>query len=105
MKALTMFNELGFKLYDSCESSLLYKYETDYDEAIVYFDLLNNRYYTHWSRFVDNNEQTFVPMEKRPESTKHSCTYGHWQVETDHEIDVKLHNAIHQQMVELGWIK
>lgn len=104
MKALTMFNELGFKLYNSLETSLLYKYESDYDKIIIHFDLQNKTYYTTWSRFVDNNEQTFVPMNKRPQNIKHSCRYGHWQVE-QHSIGVKEHNAIHQQMIELGWIK
>lgn len=105
MKARTMFNELGFKLHNSSNSFLLYKFATDYDEIIVYFDLKKRTYYTNWSRFVDKNEQTFVPMEKRPQSTKHSCYYGHWQAEMYNEINIEQHNAIHQQMIELGWIK
>lgn len=103
--ALMMFNELGFKLYDSGEYFLLYKYETDYVKVLVYFDLQQKTYYTTWSRFIDNNKQAFVPMAQRPQNTKHSAKYGHWQAEMYHEINVKQHEAIHQQMLELGWIK
>lgn len=103
--ARTMFNELGFKLYVSDENTLLYKYETDYDKVTVRFDLQNKTYSTTWSRFVDNNERSFVPMAQRPQNTKHSCYYGNWQVEMWHEISAEQHNAIHQQMIELGWIK
>lgn len=101
--ALTLFHELGFNLYNSGEYFLLYKYESDYDAIFVYFDLLKKTYYTSWSRFVDNREGVFVPMNERPQNIKHSARYGHWQMEAYHEINVKLHNAIHQQMIELGW--
>lgn len=104
-KARTMFNELGFKLYNSGEDFLLYKYETDYDEIVVRFDLLMQTYHTTWSRFIDKNEQAFAPMTERPQNTKHSCYYGHWQAEFGNEIGVKLHSTIHQQMIELGWLK
>lgn len=105
MNALQMFNELGFKLYDSREEYLLYKYETDYEEIFVWFDFPKKTYRVDWHRFVDNNEIVFVPMSERPQNTKHSAKYGHWQAEMYYEIDVKLHNAIHQQMQELGWIE
>ena len=103
-KAQTMFSELGFKLYSTTESKILYKYETDYEEIVVFFDLENKSYYTTYSRFIDNNERAFVPMSERPQNTKHSCYYGHWQAEMWHDVDIKQHNAIHQQMIELGWI-
>lgn len=105
MKALTMFDELGFKLHNSSESFLLYKFATDYDEILVHFDLELKRYYASWSRFIYNHEPMFVPMNERPQHLKHSAKYGHWQAEMITTIDVRLHNAIHQQMIELGWIK
>lgn len=73
MKALSMFNELGFKVCNSSERCLLYKFATDYDEVIVYFNLEMETYYTNWSMFVDRPEMAFVPMSERPENIKHSC--------------------------------
>lgn len=52
-----------------------------------------------------DNLYDYVPMAKRPKDLKHTCRYGHWQHETSVYIDAKLHNAIHKQMIELGWIK
>lgn len=103
--ALTMFNELGFKLYNSGEDFLLYKYETDYDEVFIRFDLSKKTYRVDWHRFVDNDEMVFVPMSERPQNIKHSAKYGHWQAEMYYEIDIRQHEAIHQQMRELGWIE
>lgn len=44
-------------------------------------------------------------LTERPQNIKHSAKYGHWQAEFGNEIGVKLHSAIHQQMIELGWLK
>lgn len=104
-KAQAMFNDLGFKLYNSGEDFLLYKLETDYDKVLVNFNLELKTFYTDYHRFIDNSEAVFVPMNVRPQNIKHSAKYGHWQMESYHQINVNLHNAIHQQMVELGWIK
>ena len=103
--AITMFKELGFKLYNSGESFLVYKFATDYDEVVVHFDLELKTYYASCSRFVDHHDRVFVPMNERPQNIKHSAAYGRWQCETICKINAKLHNAIHQQMIELGWIK
>lgn len=103
--AQKMFTELGFELYSSTKSVMLYKYATDYEEIVVFFDLENRTYYASYSRWVDNSERTFVPMSERPQNTKHSAYYGHWQTESWHNVDIEQHNAIHQQMIELGWIK
>lgn len=103
--AQKMFSELGFKLYSSTKSVMLYKYETDYEEIVVFFDLENKSYYASYSRFIDNKERAFVPMSERPQNIKHSCAYGHWQTESWHVFDIQQHNAIHQQMIELGWIE
>ena len=105
MKSRTMFNELGFKLHNSGESFLLYKFATDYDEVTVRFDLENKSYSTTWSMWVDNDMETFVPMSARPQNIKHSAKYGCWKAQMWHDINVEQHNAIHQQMIELGWIK
>lgn len=102
--ALRMFKELGFSLIHSDEEYLLYQYKADYDEVTVYFDLQKKTYHSTWSRFVNNNEGALVPMAQRPQNIKDSCRYGHWQREGYHEIDVEQHKAIHQQMIELGWI-
>ncbi len=103
--ARTMFNELGFKLYNSGEDFLLYKYETDYDEVFIRFDLSKKTYSAESYMFIDNSDMVFVPMEQRPKNIKHSAKYGHWQREFTYGIEVKHFEAIHQQMIELGWLK
>ena len=105
MNAIKMFKELKFNLYNQGEDFLLYKYETDYDEMSVRFDLTLKSYEVTWHRFIDNDDRVFVPMEQRPQNIKHSATYGHWQLESYCSIGVKLHNAIHQQLIALGWIE
>lgn len=105
INALTMFNELGFTLYNSSESCLVYKFATDYDEVCVHFDLELKTYSANYHRWIDNDEPTFVPMNARPQNIKHSAKYGHWQRDMEYQFDIKLHNAIHRQMIELGWIK
>lgn len=102
--ALRMFQALKFSLLNSSETLLLYKYATDYDEVSVHFDLEQKTYLVSWNRWVDNSEETIVSMNARPQNTKHSSRYGHWQREIFNEISVELHKAIHQQMRELGWI-
>ena len=42
--AMSMFRELGFKLYNSGEDFYLYKYETDYDKVFIRFDLRLKNY-------------------------------------------------------------
>lgn len=86
-----MFNELGFKLHNSSGSFLLYKFATDYDEIVVRFDLLMQTYHTTWSRFIDKNEQAFVPMTERLQNIKYSAKYGRWQAQMWHNIDVIVH--------------
>ncbi len=105
-KAVTMFSELGFKIYSSDEDFLLYKYEKDYDQMTIYFDLQQKIYNVHQSRFI-NREDEFgaVPISERPQNMKYSCLYGHWQMNIGCKIGLELHNAIHQQMIELGWIE
>lgn len=104
-KAITMFRELGFTLYDSSERFLLYKFATDYDKMFVHFDLELKNYYVARSRFIDNCMPVFVPMNKRPQNIRHSAKYGYWQADMITHVDIRLHNAIHQQMIEFGWIK
>lgn len=102
--AKTQFQKLGFSLFYEKDSYLIYKFKTDYDNLYIHFNFELKTYYVGWERFIDNAERVFVPMKERPEATKHSAFYGHWQRETVVEIDSRIHNAIHQQLIELGWI-
>lgn len=105
-KAITLFKNLGFNLCNSNNDFLLYKYETDYEELLILFDLLQKAYRVDLSRFIDNNEKgSLIPMSKRSQNIKHSAIYGHWQKEGYCEIGIELHNAIHQQIIELGWVE
>lgn len=105
-KAITLFRDLGFNLYNSGKDFLLYKYETDYEEVFIHFDLSKKTYCAYWNRFIDNNEKgSLIPMSKRPQNIKHSATFGHWQKEVYCEIGIELHNTIHQQIIELGWVE
>lgn len=101
--AKTMFNELGFKLNNSGEN-LLYEFETDYDAIWVIFDLDLRTYSVGSYRFIEKRDKDWVPMKDRPQNIKHSSRYGGWQIDNFYDISIALHNAIHQQMKELGWI-
>lgn len=103
MSAKELFNKLKFNLTTSDDKWLIYEYKTDYDKIYVYFYKDKKTYKTHWFRFIDNTERTFVPMNERPENIKHSASYGYWQIDQP-EICNELHNAIHQQLIEFGWI-
>lgn len=101
--AKTMFNELGFNL-DNLGKNLLYEFKTDYDEILVVFDLDLRTYSVSLYRFIEERDKYWVPMKDRPQNMKHSSCYGGWQIESFYDISIALHNAIHQQMKELGWI-
>lgn len=104
MEAKDLFRDLGFIILNQDKNVLVYSHKDDYNEMFVYFDLMIEMYSVTWHRFIDNLYD-YVPMAKRPKDLKHTCRYGHWQHETSVYIDAKLHNAIHKQMIELGWIK
>lgn len=103
MKAIKLFNGLNFNLTTADDKLIIYKYETDYDKIFVYFFMDRKVYEVESFHFVDNTERTFVPMEERPENIKHSATYGHWQ-KWNFVVWVELHNAINEQLKELGWV-
>lgn len=103
MSAKELFNKMNFNLLNSTDDELIYEYKTDYDKVYVYFYLNKKAYEIHSMRFIENTERTFVPMEDRPENIKHSAFYGYWGTENS-QTGVELHNAIHQQLIELGWI-
>lgn len=103
MEAKDLFRKLGFKKIAQNDSYLVYLYEDDYTKLSVHFELPFEMYCVNYEIFIDGFVD-FVPMKDRPENAKHSCRYGHWQRE-DFLINTKLHNAIHQQLIELGWIK
>lgn len=105
MRANDLFNDLGFKKNIHSNTFLVYLFETDYDKLYVNFDLVLKRYYLISERFIDRNDIDFIPMEERPQNIKHSAHYGHWQSDNCIFISMELHNAIHQQLLELGWIK
>ena len=105
MKANNLFNDLGFKKNINSNTFLVYLFETDYDKFYVNFDLVLKRYYLTYERFIDRSDIDFIPMEERPQNIKHSASYGHWQSDNCIFISMELHNAIHQQLLELGWIK
>lgn len=108
MKANDLFKDLWFKKNIQSDTFLIYSFETDYDKLYVDFDLVLKIYYLISERFIDRldrNDIDFIPMEERPQNIKHSSHYGHWQSDNCIFIDMKLHNAIHQQLLELGWIK
>ena len=105
MTAIEKFAKIGLKLYNKTEYGITYKLESDYVEMSIHFDFQMKNYYIHLESFIDKNEPIFVPMADRPKETKHSARYGHWQAQMDVDIDVRLHCAIHQQMIELGWIE
>ena len=105
MKANDLFKDLGLKRNINTNTFLAYLFETDYDKLYVEFDLVLKRYGIFSERFIDRNDANFIPMEERPQNIKHSCAYGYWEVDNYKVIDMKLHNAIHQQLIELGWIK
>ena len=103
-EAKTMFNKLGFKLVNS-DGNLLYQFKTDYIEVWVAFGIDLKTYSVREYRFIEIKGKEWIPMKDRSESTKHSCKYGWWQIENFYDISIELHNAIHRQMEELGWIK
>ena len=105
MRANDLFNDLGFKKNINSNTFLVYLFETDYDKLYVNFDLVLKRYYLTYERFIDRSDIDFIPMEERPQNIKHSASYGHWQSDNCIFISMELHNAIHQQLLELGWIK
>lgn len=104
MEAKDLFKDLGFIILNQDKNVLVYSHKDDYNRRFIYFDLKCWLYTATYERFIDNLYD-YVPMAKRPKDLKHTCRYGHWQHETSVYIDAKLHNAIHQQMIELGWIK
>lgn len=105
MRANDLFRDLGLKKIVQNNTTLNYLRETDYEMLHVNFDLTLETYCITYERFIDRDDIVFVPMNERPENIKHSCGYGHWQSEMYIDVGVKLHNAIHQQLIELGWIK
>ena len=104
MRASDLFKELGFNSIGSV-SSIVYAYETDYDRFYVNFELEMKRYCITHSRFVDRNDVNWVSMNRRPQNVKHSARYGTWVSENCIFVDEKIHNAIHKQLLELGWIE
>lgn len=80
--AKTMFEELGFKLDCIQKEFLLYTQRTDYNSIYVEFEMGLKSYSVK----------------------KYIKGCGGWFRE-DCLVSPDLHNAIHQQMIELGWIE
>lgn len=104
MKASNLFKEIGFRR-EGNPRSITYRWKTDYDELCIDFDLEMKRYSTTSARFIDRTDVAFVSMKGRPELTKHSARYGHWVSDNCIFVNMKIHNAIHKQLLELGWIE
>lgn len=104
MNALSIFHKLGFELYNSGEDFLLYKYGNANDEMYVRFDLTLKSYSVYAYRFKVYSDDDFIPMSDRTQIIRHCSTFGRWVAEVQFVIDIKLHNAITEQMRELGWI-
>ena len=104
MEAKDLFKELEFKILSQDKNLLVYSCEDDYNKVFINFDLKYKRYNITWEKFIDHLYNV-VPMAERPKENRHSGYYGHWQNQTNIYINAKMHNAIHQQIVELGWIK
>lgn len=105
MKASDLFKELGFEKRYENESFLIYSFATDYDNMCVYFELPMKRYNVTYERFVDRTDVDFIAMDERPQDIKHSASYGHWERDNSVFVGVELHNAIHKQLSELGWVE
>ena len=105
MEARVSLSDLGFRKITQSNSDLVYAYEDDYVKVYVHFNLTNKTYMVNFETFIDRHDITFVPMKERPVNQKHTCAYGHWQSEMYVDIGMRLHNAIHKQLIELGWIK
>ena len=75
MRAGKLFNDMGFTRIRH-NTSLIYQSKNEYTDMTVYFDLNNKTYFVSCSNYF----YTYV------------------------DIDMRLHNAIHQQLKELNWI-
>lgn len=105
MTAKDLFRKLGFKKIAQNDSDLVYLCENNYTRFYVCFDLSLQIYNLSCERFKEVYDVDFVSTGENPEKAKYHCHSGRWQSYNDYVIDAELHNAIHQQIVELGWIK
>lgn len=104
MKASDLFEKLGFRKRSESKDFLIYSFTTDYDNMCVYFELPTKRYNITYERFIDRTDVDFIAMDERPQNIKHSASYGHWERDSGVFVGSELHNAIHKQLAELGWI-
>jgi hypothetical protein len=79
MKAKEMFEDLGY--------AVELQGIDDYDKEIKYQKNTNDYPSDHWIYFYKN--KTYITGI---------------EIDYQEEINIKLHNAIHQQLIELGWI-
>lgn len=105
MNALSIFHKLGFELYNSSEYFLLYKYGNANEEMYVRFDLTLKSYSVYAYRFKVYSDDNFIPMDNQTQIIRHCSTLGRWVAESQFVINIQLHNAIAEQIRELGWIE
>lgn len=105
MKAYDLFKKLGFEKRYENHDFIIYSFATDYDNMCVYFELPMKRYNITYERFVDRTDIDWIAMDERPQNIKHSASYGYWKRSSSVFVDMELHDAIHKQLLELGWIK
>lgn len=104
--ARELFEELGYTLFLEDNETLIYRHKNDYvDNSITfhlgnYFPMCYDVSFVDW---IDNSTiDDWLPMSEREENLKHCAKYGHWQ-KVEYGINISLHNAIDQQINELGW--
>lgn len=104
MTAQEMFKKAGFDLYDETPTTLIYKHEEPRFIYTIFFNLELKKVSITEENWIDSDTGSLVPMDKREPNLKHCAMYGYWQYDTGAEFDVDIHNAIHQQMKEKGWL-
>ena len=100
MEAKELFKQLGFEKVSQDKNLLVYSCEDDYNKIFINFDLKIEHYTVIWDKFIDHM-CTDIPMSERPRESRHSGYYGHWQSQTCIYLSTRIHNAIHQQLIEL----
>lgn len=93
-----------YKKFADDTSFLIYRHQDDYRDYSIVFNKELKTYLYDFADFIDHNDNDFVPMSERPESTKHSAKYGYWASSANQEIPMALHKFVNEILDELGWL-